>query len=114
MLCLPGAEYSNCAVRGKDEVSWFVSRKGHEASSSPKHPDRLRGPVSCRSKSTRGLFIGVERPGDEADHPSPSSAAVNNWRSSVHTAIYLPRLALGEIYTDATKRRPTDRPKYFL
>jgi hypothetical protein len=44
--------------------------------SSPRHPDHCWGSPSLLSNWYRGFYLGVKRPGREADHPSPTSAEV--------------------------------------
>jgi hypothetical protein len=116
VLCLNTTEapqYSNDAVRWTVEVSWFVSRQGHEALYNPKRPDRLWGPVSCCSESNRDTFIGVQRPVREADHQTPSSAQVKHKWRFFHSSVYLHDLHWENLlYTDATERSPTDKLKY--
>jgi len=45
---------------------------------SPSRPDRLWGPPSLLFNGYRALFLGVKRPGREADHSPLSGAKVKN------------------------------------
>jgi hypothetical protein len=44
--------------------------------SSPRRPDRFRGPHSLLSSGYRGSFPGLKRQGREADHSPPTSAEI--------------------------------------
>jgi hypothetical protein len=71
---LPAAA-GNFSVLGFDSRGWGG---GCEFFSSPSRPEWLCGPPAFYPVGTRGSFLGVKRPGREADHSPPSSTEVKN------------------------------------
>jgi hypothetical protein len=56
----------------------LITGRGKRCFSSSQRSDRLWGTRNFLSNGYRGLFLGVKRPGREADHSSPSNAEVKN------------------------------------
>jgi len=62
-------------------------------SSSPKHPDQLRGPSSLLLDGQYSSFPGVKWQGHEANHSPPSGAEVKNeWSYTSTPSISLYRV----------------------
>jgi hypothetical protein len=60
-------------------IGGSIPGRGWEFFSSPRS-NLLWDPPSLQSNGTRNCFLGVKRPGREADHSPPSSAEVmNSW-----------------------------------